>query len=166
MKLSSSVNGKRYLTSCWRQSCIMFSRRTRWSQHFQRMGTRYTSRCRGANNLDHFAWPMGDSPYYKFAPTSSPSLQWTYHIKWGETSRFCLFRRKRLSFSGSLVFRHWVRELFHFFSLVFLRACTRRYMHNLGSTLKRIRSQTNCYLWTLHESTQNYITIIVVISFR
>ena len=33
-----------------------------------------------------------------------------------------------------------------FFSLVFLRACTRRYMHNLGSTLKRIRSQTNCYL--------------------
>lgn len=68
MKLSSSVNGKRYLTSCWRQSCIMFSRRTRWSQHFQRMGTRYTSRCRGANNLDQFAWPMGDSPYYKFAP--------------------------------------------------------------------------------------------------
>ena len=38
----------------------------------------------------------GDSPYYKFAPpppTSSPSLRWTYHIKWGETSRFCLFRR-------------------------------------------------------------------------
>lgn len=46
----------------------MFSRRTRWSQHFQRMGTRYTSRCRGANNLDQFAWLMGDSPYYKFAP--------------------------------------------------------------------------------------------------
>lgn len=32
------------------------------------MGTRYTSRCRGANNLDQFAWLMGDSPYYKFAP--------------------------------------------------------------------------------------------------
>lgn len=46
----------------------MFSRRTRWSQHFQLMGTRYTSRCRGANNLDQFAWLMGDSPYYKFAP--------------------------------------------------------------------------------------------------
>ena len=120
MKLSSSVNGKKYLTSCWRQSCIMFSRRTRWSQHFQRMGTRYTSRCRGANNLDQFAWLMGDSPYYKFAPpTSSPSLRWTYHIKWGETSRFCLFRRKRLSFSGSSVFRHWVRELFLIFFLVF-----------------------------------------------
>ena len=68
MKLSSGVNGKKYLTSCWRQSCIMFSRRTRWSQHFQRMGTRYTSRCRRANNLDKFAWLMGDSPYYKFAP--------------------------------------------------------------------------------------------------
>ena len=42
----------------------MFSRRTRWSQHFQRMGTRYTSRCRGANNLDQFAY----SPCYKSAP--------------------------------------------------------------------------------------------------
>ena len=118
MKLSSSMNGKKYLTSCWRQSCIMFSRRTRWSQHLQRMGTRYTSRCRGANNLDQFAWLMGDSPYYKFAPrTSSPSLRWTYHIKWGD--RFCLFRRKRLSFSGSSVFRNWVRELFLIFFLLF-----------------------------------------------
>ena len=38
------------------------------------------------------------------------------------------------------------RVIPYFFSLVFLRACTRRYMHNLGSTFKRISSQTNCYL--------------------
>ena len=53
----------------------MFSRRTRWSQHFQRMGTRYTSRCRGANNLDQFTWLMGDSPYYKFAPPTRRNFQ-------------------------------------------------------------------------------------------
>ena len=149
MKLSNSVNGKRYLTSCWRQSCIMFSRRTRWSQHFQRMGTRYTSRCRGANNLDLFAWPMGDSPYYKFPPPPHQFALITVNVphQMGRNFQILLVQKKTIIFLWVLsVSPLSTRVIPFFFSLVFLRACTRRYMHNLGSTLKRIRSQTNCYL--------------------
>ena len=147
MKLSSSVNGKKYLTSCWRQSCIMFSRRTRWSQHFQRMGTRYTSRCRGANNLDQFAWLMGDSPYYKFAPHQFALITVNVPHQMGRNFQILLVQKKTIIFLWVFsVSQLSTRVIPNFFSLVFLRACTRRYMHNLGSAFKRISPQTNCYL--------------------
>ena len=153
MKLSSSVNGKKYLTSCWRQSCIMFSRRTRWSQHFQRMGTRYASRCRRANNLDKFAWLMGDSPYYKFAPLpvrphyGEPTPSNIAELAMGRNFQIRLVQNKTIIFLWVFsVSPQSTRVIPYFFSLVFLRACTRRYMYNLGSTFKRISSQTNCYL--------------------
>lgn len=125
----------------------MFSRRTRWSQHSQRMGTRYTSRCRGANNLDQFAWLMGDSPYYKFAP---PPVRPHYGERTTSNGAklpdsACSEENDYLSL-GLQCFAIEYESYSLFFSLVFLRACTRRYMHNLGSAFKRISPQTNCYL--------------------
>ena len=126
----------------------MFSRRTRWSQHFQRMGTRYTSRCRGANNLDQFAWLMGDSPYYKFAP---PPVRPHYRERTTSNGAklpdsVCSEENDYLSLGLQCFAIEYESYSLFFFSLVFLRACTRRYMHNLGSAFKRISPQTNCYL--------------------
>lgn len=127
----------------------MFSRRTRWSQHFQRMGTRYTSRCRVANNLDQFAWLMGIRPITSLPPPPPP-----VRPHYGERTTSNGAKLPDSACSEETIIFLWVfsvsplstRVIPYFFSLVFLRACTRRYMHNLGSAFKRISPQTNCYL--------------------
>ena len=99
----------------------MFSRRTRWSQHFQRMGTRYTSRCRGANNLDQFAWLMGDSPYYKFAPPPHQFALITVNVphQMGRNFQILLVQKKTIIFLWVFSVSQLSTRVIPFFFLLF-----------------------------------------------